>query len=131
LIKHPLAHQSAFKMSGREATAWHQFCPIFSGRGHLAQFLPDDVYHLSIITEIELLSYSWLTEAIKRQIRSVLSEIIIVDSTDPSSDAAIDLRCRLERKISNAVIMVSAPALSAKLFTDAVGLLLIADIDAR
>ena len=67
----------------------------------------------------------------KRQIRSVLSEIIIVDSTDPSSDAAIDLRCRLERKISNAVIVVSAPALSAKLVTDAVGLLLIADIDAR
>jgi hypothetical protein len=81
--------------------------PYIFWASHLAQFLLDDAYHLSIITEIELLSYSWLTEAMERQIRSVLSEITIVGLTDPSRDAAIDLRRRLERKISNAVIVVS------------------------
>ena len=55
----------------------------------LAETLPDGDYFVSVITEMELLSYPTLDSAAESQIRSFLSEVTVVGLTRPVIDLAI------------------------------------------
>ncbi len=60
--------------------------------GKLAQPLPSAQYFISVISEMELLSYPTLDEAALTQIRSFLSEVVTIELTDEVRELAIRLR---------------------------------------
>lgn len=99
--------------------------------GRLTQPLPDGTYHVSIITEIELLSYPELDDQAERQIRSFLNAINVVGLTHAIKDTAIVLRRRLRLKVPDAIIAASAIIVNAELLTNDGGLLSITDFKSR
>lgn len=49
-------------------------------------------YHISVITEIELLSYPALSDAAENNVRNLLRELVIVELDDKVKEEAIKLR---------------------------------------
>ena len=72
--------------------------------------MPDGDYFVSVITEMELLSYPTLDSAAESQIRSFLSEVTVVGLTRPVIDLAIRLRREQALKLPDAVIAATALA---------------------
>jgi predicted nucleic acid-binding protein len=60
--------------------------------GRLVEPLPIGQYHVSIITEMELLSYPSLSLTDEQQIRNFLGQIVIVKIDDTIKHLAITLR---------------------------------------
>jgi len=86
--------------------------------GRLAVTLPNGQYHVSIITEMELLSYPNLTSADEQQIRSFLSQLVIVKIDDGVKNMAIALRKQHRLKLPDAIIAATAQSLGAVLLTN-------------
>ena len=97
----------------------------------LAETLPDGDYFVSVITEMELLSYPTLDSAAESQIRSFLSEVTVVGLTRPVIDLAIRLRREQALKLPDAVIAATALALEAELWTNDDKLLRISALKCR
>ncbi|UBF29345.1 type II toxin-antitoxin system VapC family toxin [Kovacikia minuta CCNUW1] len=84
----------------------------------MADPLPSGQYHVSIITEMELLSYPSLSPTEEQQIRSFLAQMVIVRIDDPIKNAAITLRKQHRLKLPDAIIAATAQSLSALLLTN-------------
>jgi predicted nucleic acid-binding protein len=76
--------------------------------GRLAIPIPTGQYHVSIITEIELLSYTSLSPAEEQQIRSFLAQIAIVRIDDAIKNMTITLRKQHRLKLPDAIIAATA-----------------------
>jgi predicted nucleic acid-binding protein len=86
--------------------------------GKLAQPLPTCQYFISVISEMELLSYPLLDEAAQTKIESFLSEITIVGLSDPVKKVAIRLRREHQLKLPDAIVAATALGLGATLITN-------------
>ncbi len=86
--------------------------------GHLAQTLPQTEFYVSVITEMELLSYPLLKSDEEVEIHNFLSDVTIVDLNQAIKQSAITLRRQYRIKLPDAVIAATAQYLNAELFTN-------------
>ena len=91
---------------------------IYFLKGLLADPLPDDAYGVSVISEIEILSYPSLPADDERLIRDLLATIEVIDLSPDIRDAAIQLRRAYNLKLPDAIIAGTALALDAELLTN-------------
>ncbi len=90
--------------------------------GRLAVPLPEGAYHVSVITEMELLSYPTLSPKEEQQIQKFLSQLLIVDIEESVKNLAIALRKQHRLKLPDAIISATAQSLDALLLTNDVQL---------
>ncbi|MBI2778706.1 MAG: type II toxin-antitoxin system VapC family toxin [Gammaproteobacteria bacterium] len=81
---------------------------IYLVSGRLVFPLPDGQYSASIITEIELLSFSGISAGEEQKIRDLLLLLDRVNLTDAVRDEAIRLRRKNRLKLPDAIIAASA-----------------------
>ncbi len=85
--------------------------------------LPVGQFSISIITEIELLSYSNLSLDEEEKIRSFLSQVTVAPIEILVKEQTIALRKQYRIKLPDAIIAATATALKAILLTNDGGLL--------
>ena len=86
--------------------------------GKLAHPLTPALYFVSVISEMELLSYPSLDHAALAQIRSFLSEVTVVELTEEIRELAIALRRQHTLKLPDAIVAATALSLQAQLVTN-------------
>ncbi len=86
--------------------------------GRLAAPLPSGRYFVSVITEIELLSYPSLGPDEEVQIHKFLSNIVRVELDSHIKELAIKLRKHYNLRLPDAIIAATAQSLTATLFTN-------------
>lgn len=91
---------------------------IYLMNGRLALPLPDGQYSVSIVTEIELLSFPKLSVEDEQKIRDLLQILERVLLTDVVRDETIRLRRENRLKLPDAIIAASALASDAILLTN-------------
>ncbi len=91
---------------------------IYLVSGRLAFPLPEGHYSVSIITEIELLSFSAISAGEDQKIRDLLLLMDRVHLTDAVRDETIRLRRNNRLKLPDAIIAASALLQSAVLLTN-------------
>jgi len=91
---------------------------IYLVNGSLASPLPDGQYSVSIITEIELLSFSGLSAPEEQKIRDLLLLLDRIHLTDEVRDETIRLRRKNRLKLPDAIIAASALTRDAILLTN-------------
>lgn len=91
---------------------------IYLVNDRLASPLPDGKYSISIITEIELLSFSGLPDEEERRVRDLLLALDRVQISDTIRDLTIQLRRKNRLKLPDAIIAASALTKHAILLTN-------------
>ncbi|MFE1747110.1 type II toxin-antitoxin system VapC family toxin [Coleofasciculus sp. H7-2] len=86
--------------------------------GRLTDPLPSGKYFISVITEIELLSYPSLNPDEEVQIRTFLTKIIIVCIDENIKELAIAFRKNHNLRLPDAIITATAQFLNATLLTN-------------
>ena len=86
--------------------------------GRLEKPLPSSEYCVSVITEIELLSYPRLDERSKNQIESFLDKLTIINLEEEIKERTIELRKKFSIKIPDAIIGATALYLNADLISN-------------
>jgi predicted nucleic acid-binding protein len=86
--------------------------------GRLTAPLPSGLYHASIITEMELLSYPNLSKVEEQQIQNFLAPLLIINIDEPIKSMAIALRKQHRLKLPDAIISATAHSLNALLLTN-------------
>ena len=99
--------------------------------GKLALTLPVGEYFISIISEMELLSYPSLSEPEQAKIRNFLSAITVVSLTEEVRTLAIGLRRQHLLKLPDAIVAATALSLEAQLVTNDAKLLRVPGLSAR
>jgi len=99
--------------------------------GKLALTLPVGEYFISIISEMELLSYPSLSEPEQAKIRNFLSAITVVGLTEEVRTLAIGLRRQHLLKLPDAIVAATALSLEAQLVTNDAKLLRVPGLSAR
>lgn len=89
----------------------------------LENTLPRGTYLVSVISEIELLSYGGLDLIAEQQIREFLSKLVIVGLRDDIKEYTIALRKKYRLKLPDAAIAATAMAMGATLLTNDVAFL--------
>ena len=91
---------------------------IYLVNGRLVFPLPDGQYRVSIITEIELLSFPDLSASEEEKIRDLLRLFNRVHLTDAVRDETIRLRRKNRLKLPDAIVAASALIYDAILLTN-------------
>lgn len=91
---------------------------IYLVSGRLALPLPDGRYSVSIITEIELLSFAGISAGEEQKIHNLLFSLDRVHITEAVRDETIRLRRKNRLKLPDAVIAASALIQCAVLLTN-------------
>jgi predicted nucleic acid-binding protein len=99
--------------------------------GQLQSNLPTGLYSVSVITEMELLSYPSLTMPEEQQIRQFLAQLQILNLTESIKQTAIDLRKQNRLKLPDAIIAATALELNATLLTNDLNLTKIATLNVQ
>ena len=86
--------------------------------GRLTAPLPGGFYHVSIITEMELLSYPNLSQSEEQTIRNFLAQLLIISIDESIKSIAIALRKQHRLKLPDAIIAATAQSLTALLLTN-------------
>lgn len=97
--------------------------------GRLLEFPPaGNRICLSVVSEIELLSYSKITEAEERRIRQFIAASTIIGISQEVKVSTIEIRRRYKLKLPDAIICATAFALGASLLTNDVLLKKVSEI---
>lgn len=99
--------------------------------GELTETLPSGYYFVSVITEMELLSYPSLTRTEELSIHSFLSDTQIIELTSDVKNNAIRLRRQYGLKLPDAIIAATALSLEAELLTNDREILKISELRCR
>lgn len=99
--------------------------------GKLSQPLPAGQYFISVISEIELLSYPLLDESAQSKIENFFSEITIVGLSEPVKKVAIRLRREHQLKLPDAIVAATALNLGATLVTNDAKLLRLPNLSSQ
>jgi hypothetical protein len=86
--------------------------------GKLARPLTPALFFVSVISEMELLSYPSSDDAALAQIGSFLSEVTVVELTEEIRELAIDVRRRHALKLPDAIVAATALSLQPELVTN-------------
>jgi len=90
--------------------------------------LPQGTYLVSVISEIELLSYADLDSIAEQQIRDFLSKLVIVGLQEDVKEYTIALRKKYRLKLPDAAIAATAVAMGATLLTNDIAFLKLTEI---
>ncbi|WP_414527379.1 type II toxin-antitoxin system VapC family toxin [Nodularia chucula] len=90
--------------------------------GRLAKPLPSGKYVISVITEMELLSYPNLNFKEEIQIRDLIEKITVISIESNIKELAITFRKKYKLKLPDAIILATAKSLNATLLTNDVKL---------
>ncbi|MCL1474393.1 type II toxin-antitoxin system VapC family toxin [Argonema antarcticum A004/B2] len=96
--------------------------------GRLADPLPAGQYFVSVITEIELLSYPSISADEETQIRNFLTKITVVAIEANIKELTIGLRKKYRLRLPDAIIAATAQSLNATLLTNDVTLAKLTEI---
>jgi predicted nucleic acid-binding protein len=97
----------------------------------LANPLPLGQYFASIITQIELLSYSSLSSEEEKQIINFLDCITVIGIDNNIKNLAIVLRKKYRLKLPDAIIAATTQSLDATLFTNDIRLISLTEINTQ
>jgi len=86
--------------------------------GRLAHPLPVAEYFISVISEMELLSYPSLDEPAQAKIEELLSRVTVIGLNEEVKNLAIRLRRLHSIKLPDAIVAASAMSLEALLLTN-------------
>ena len=86
---------------------------------------------ISFITELEVLSYPYITERDEKNIENLLGEILIVDINKEIKDYTIDLRKRYKLKLPDTIVAATAIYLKAYLITNDKEFLRVEEVKSR
>lgn len=78
---------------------------------------PKGEYLISIISEIELLSYSGLTSAEEQVLKNAIKNFITIDLNNKVKNKTIDIRKKTKLKLPDSIIVSSAIEYNAVLIT--------------
>jgi predicted nucleic acid-binding protein len=81
---------------------------ILGGDEVLAELLNDERLYISIITEMELLSYKSITVKEKQLIKSFLANFIVVNINDEIRDQTIEIKKYSNLKLPDSIIAATA-----------------------
>ncbi len=95
---------------------------IYLQKGLLAEALPVGAYSISIITEMELLSFSGLTESQQDWLNRFIAELGVIGIDGEVKRLAIELRRDHRLGLPDAIIAASAMTRNAILFSNDQGL---------
>ncbi|MBD3749263.1 MAG: type II toxin-antitoxin system VapC family toxin [Sphingobacteriales bacterium] len=90
---------------------------LFNGLNGIEQLIKDRNLFVSIITEIEILSFPQLNPQDKKILKKFLSECYIIDIDTNIKDLTIDIRSKHKTKLPDAVIAATAIYFDIPLFT--------------
>ncbi|WP_315789005.1 type II toxin-antitoxin system VapC family toxin [Fischerella sp. JS2] len=99
--------------------------------GRLANPLASGQYLISVITEIELLSYPSLSPDEETQIVDFLNKILVVSIDSDIKNLTISLRKQYRLWLPDAIIAATVQSLNATLFTNDVKLTNVAEINVQ
>jgi len=99
--------------------------------GRLAAPLVAGEYSVSVISEMELLSYPALDEAAEKHIRSFLADVAVIGLTQPVKESAIRIRRQTGLRLPDAIVAATAVVLDAEVLTNDLDLLRVAGLRAR
>jgi len=99
--------------------------------GRLSKPLPSGKYLVSVITEIELLSYPSLTLEEEVQIRDFLTKITVVGLENNIKELSIAFRKQYKLRLPDAIISASAKSLNATLLTNDIRLTNLTEINTQ
>ncbi|OQY00495.1 MAG: hypothetical protein B6I26_07965 [Desulfobacteraceae bacterium 4572_130] len=105
------------------------FIHLFAG--NLKESLPDKALGYSVITEIELLSYPYLSPKDEQQLHKLLSKMNNISLTKEIKQQTIIIRKRYKIRIPDAIISATAIVYNAILLTNDKQLLTIPDIKSK
>jgi predicted nucleic acid-binding protein len=86
--------------------------------GRLLNPLPVGEFYLSVITEMEMLSYPTISEAEVLKIRQFLSQVKVMDIGEDVKNATIALRKKYRLKLPDAIICATALSVNAVLLSN-------------
>jgi predicted nucleic acid-binding protein len=86
--------------------------------GRLLNPLPVGEFYLSVITEMEMLSYPTISEAEVLRIRQFLSQVKVMGVGEDVKNAAIALRKKYRLKLPDAIICATALSVNAVLLSN-------------
>ena len=86
--------------------------------GRLAEPLPVGNYGVSVITEMELLSWPSLTSEEERKVREFLGQVVICELTPSIRARAVQLRKEQRLKLPDAIICATAMEFGFELWTN-------------
>src|SRR5438309_909237 len=81
---------------------------FFNGEASTRKFIEGRMLFVSVITEIEVLSFPKLTLADKKLIKSFLSECLIIDLEPEIKELTIEIRTKYKIKLPDAAIAATA-----------------------
>lgn len=90
---------------------------ILAGDEVLADLLNGERLSVSIITEMELLSYKNITPKEKQQIKNFLADFVIVNINDEIKDQEIEIKKNTHLKLPDSIIAATAIILGVPLVT--------------
>ena len=99
--------------------------------GRLRDPLPQAHLYISVITEIELLSYPLLSSENESEIYGFLDDVTIVDLSTAIKQETIKLRREYRFKLPDAIIVATARHLKAELLTNDIKLLKMSEVSVR
>jgi predicted nucleic acid-binding protein len=99
--------------------------------GRLVNPLPSGQYFISLITEIELLSYPSLSLEEETQIVDFLNKITVVGVDNNIKNLTIKFRKQYRLRLPDAIIVATAKSLNAILFTNDVRLANLTEINTQ
>ena len=86
--------------------------------GRLATPLPEGEYFISVITELELLSYPSIDEAEEEKIRAFLADVSMITLSPEIRNTTVRIRRENTLKLPDAIIIATALTLEAELLTN-------------
>jgi len=103
---------------------------LFNGVPEVQELITNRNLFVSVISEIEILSFPSLSASAKTLIKNFLSECYIVDIEPAIKDLTIDIRAKFKTKLPDAVIAATSMYFDLPLFTMDKGFEKITDLQA-
>jgi len=104
---------------------------IYAQKGALAEALPHGHYAVSVITEIELLSFRDLTTEQEQALLELLADVAVVGIDEHVKRQAVELRRRFRLRLPDAIIVAIALLLDAVLLTNDIALTQVGSLRSR
>jgi predicted nucleic acid-binding protein len=101
---------------------------LFNGSAEVQELIAGRILFVSVISEIEVLSFPQLTDNDKNLLRDFLSECYIVDIEPAIKNLTINTRAKHKTKLPDAVIAATAMYFDIPLFTMDKGFAKIVDL---
>ncbi|MCU0390941.1 MAG: type II toxin-antitoxin system VapC family toxin [Thermoflexibacter sp.] len=90
---------------------------FLSGNAEIKEIITDNELLISVITEMEMLSYSGFSAIERKNIRNFLNQCNIIELTYPIRELAIKIRLAHRRKLPDAIIAATAIFFEVPLIT--------------